>query len=307
MQPHDPCAGKACGRHRPAAGWRALRWAWRTRPDWPWSTSSACPGTWPTPELDAVLRTLTAACHVPMAVVSIASPGLQTYPAEIGVAPYTDVPDRVSFCAEIVETGRPLTVTDASRHPVYAANPRVVAGAIKAYAGHPLVHNGAVVGTVCLQAPGRHRRVAGIPWLIPRARTSSASRSLRSGFVQSSAAPTRRSRGQVGMAGRLEVARNTGGNALRWTTALGPAWRKARRATRHSDPSRGTLVAAGRWCMHRCAGTTRPMWATGSRARSHYAVGSASDQVRPGRRWVPTHRALRPTLPAGGRRQRRAV
>ncbi len=103
------------------------------------------------PDLDAVVSTLVTHCRVPIAVVNIVTPDLQTYPAEIGVgAPSTQLPDDLSFCAEVVRTGRGLLVPDAAQHPVYARNPLVLAGHIGSYAGEPLIHGGHVIGAVSI-------------------------------------------------------------------------------------------------------------------------------------------------------------
>jgi diguanylate cyclase (GGDEF)-like protein len=100
-------------------------------------------------DLDAVVGTVAAALDVPMAVVNIVTPGRQTYPAEVGVgSPCTTVPDQVSFCAAVVDSGLPLSVADAATDPVWSQNPLVQAGIIGAYAGHPLVHDGVVLGAV---------------------------------------------------------------------------------------------------------------------------------------------------------------
>lgn len=106
------------------------------------------------PQLDAIVDTLAAGCRVPMAVISVVTPDRQTYPAEIGVgAGCTEVPDLLSFCAEVVMTGRGLQVADSLRHPVYADNPFVLAGAVRAYAGEPLIFEGCVIGAVSLSDP----------------------------------------------------------------------------------------------------------------------------------------------------------
>jgi diguanylate cyclase (GGDEF)-like protein len=103
------------------------------------------------PELDAVVATLRLACAVPIAVVNIVSANQQTYPAEVGIgAPCTTVPDELSFCAEVVDTGLPLSVPDAAAHPVYAQNPMVREGVIGSYAGVPLVDDGVVLGSVSI-------------------------------------------------------------------------------------------------------------------------------------------------------------
>lgn len=102
-------------------------------------------------DLDAVVATLRLACAVPIAVINIVSENLQTYPAEVGVgAPCTSVPDGLSFCAEVVDTGAAMSVSDAARHPIYSQNPMVLDGVIGAYAGVPLVDNGFVLGSVSI-------------------------------------------------------------------------------------------------------------------------------------------------------------
>ena len=101
--------------------------------------------------LDAVVATLHIACRVPIAVVNIVTVDLQTYPAEVGVgAPCTMVSDQLSFCAHVVDRGSALRVVDAATHPVFFQNPLVVAGAIGAYAGEPLLDNGYVIGAVSI-------------------------------------------------------------------------------------------------------------------------------------------------------------
>jgi diguanylate cyclase (GGDEF)-like protein len=100
-------------------------------------------------DLNAVVATLRIACRVPIAVVNVVTHNLQTYPAEVGIgAPCTRVPDQLSFCAEVVETGAPVAISDASSHPVYGYNPFVTAGVVGAYAGVPLVDDGYVLGSV---------------------------------------------------------------------------------------------------------------------------------------------------------------
>ncbi len=103
------------------------------------------------PDLDAVVATLRLASGSTMAVVNIVTADLQTYPAEVGVgAACTTVADGLSFCAEVVETGRALSVCDAATHPVYSQNPLVLDGLIGAYAGVPLVDDGVILGTVSI-------------------------------------------------------------------------------------------------------------------------------------------------------------
>jgi diguanylate cyclase (GGDEF)-like protein len=103
------------------------------------------------PDLDAVVATLQLACASSMAVVNIVGADLQTYAAEIGVgAPCTTVADGLSFCAEVVDTGRSLAVADAALHSVYGQNPLVLNGLVGAYAGVPLIDDGVVLGSVSI-------------------------------------------------------------------------------------------------------------------------------------------------------------
>lgn len=103
------------------------------------------------PELDAVVAALLAGCRAPIAFINVVTPDRQTYAAEAGVGvAWTQVPDALSFCTEVVTTARALQVPDARNHPVYGGNPFVVAGKVGAYAGEPLVHEGAVVGAVAI-------------------------------------------------------------------------------------------------------------------------------------------------------------
>lgn len=103
------------------------------------------------PGLDAIVETISAGVRVPFAVINIVTENLQTYPAEVGVdSPCTQVPDRVSFCAEVVSTGCGMQVADSLHHPTYARNPLVLSGAVRSYAGEPLLYDGHVIGSVAV-------------------------------------------------------------------------------------------------------------------------------------------------------------
>jgi GAF domain-containing protein len=102
-------------------------------------------------DLDAVVETLRLTTNSPMVVVNIVGVGLQTYAAEVGVgSACTMVPDALSFCAEVVNTGLELTVEDAAMHAIYSKNPLVLSGAVRSYAGVPLVDRDVVLGSVAL-------------------------------------------------------------------------------------------------------------------------------------------------------------
>ncbi|MGY1601713.1 diguanylate cyclase domain-containing protein [Geodermatophilus sp. SYSU D00815] len=102
------------------------------------------------PDLDAVVSYMARTLRAPIAIINLVGPDRQCFPAEIGVGvPYSNVPDELSFCAYVVAEGVPLEVPDATAHPVFAANPAVVAGAIRSYLGVPLVdEDGYVLGSL---------------------------------------------------------------------------------------------------------------------------------------------------------------
>jgi diguanylate cyclase (GGDEF)-like protein len=101
-------------------------------------------------DLDAVVAYMARAVDAPIAVINLVGPDSQCYPAERGVgAPYSQVPDELSFCAYVVALRAPLEVSDAREHPVFAQNPAVAAGAIRAYLGVPLIdEDGYVLGSL---------------------------------------------------------------------------------------------------------------------------------------------------------------
>ncbi|MGY1660588.1 diguanylate cyclase domain-containing protein [Geodermatophilus sp. SYSU D00705] len=101
-------------------------------------------------DLDAVVAYTARALHAPIAVINLVGPDLQCFPAEIGVgAPFSTVPDELSFCAYVVAMREPLEVPDALAHPVFAENPAVAAGAIRSYLGVPLIdEDGFVLGSL---------------------------------------------------------------------------------------------------------------------------------------------------------------
>jgi diguanylate cyclase (GGDEF)-like protein len=101
-------------------------------------------------DLDAVVGYMARALHAPIAVINLVGPDLQCFPAEIGVgAPFSTVPDELSFCAYVVATRQALEVPDALAHPVFAENPAVAAGAIRSYLGVPLIdEDGFVLGSL---------------------------------------------------------------------------------------------------------------------------------------------------------------
>ncbi|MCV2488284.1 sensor domain-containing diguanylate cyclase [Geodermatophilus sp. YIM 151500] len=101
-------------------------------------------------DLDAVVAYMARAVRAPIAIINLVGPDEQCFPAERGVgAPHSHVADELSFCAYVVALRAPLRVPDALDHPVLRENPAVVAGAIRAYLGVPLIdEDGFVLGSL---------------------------------------------------------------------------------------------------------------------------------------------------------------
>lgn len=101
---------------------------------------------------DRVARLVTRLLKVPAGAITIVHPDGQTF---IGAAGLSGEPAKnrgtslsESYCRYVVESGVPLIVGDARRHPLLRDNPAIKNDAI-AYAGVPLVINGETVGTIC--------------------------------------------------------------------------------------------------------------------------------------------------------------
>ena len=101
-------------------------------------------------DLDAVVAYMARAIGAPIAVINLVGPDEQCFPAERGVgAPYSNVPDELSFCAYVVALRAPLQVPDALEHPIFRDNPAVAAGVIRSYLGVPLIdEDGFVLGSL---------------------------------------------------------------------------------------------------------------------------------------------------------------
>ncbi|MCW2537619.1 MAG: Diguanylate cyclase with sensor [Modestobacter sp.] len=102
------------------------------------------------PDLDSLVSHLAQVLRVPTAVINLVGPDHQCYPAECGAGiPSSQVPDKLSFCAQVVAERAPLMVSDARSHPVFSGNPLVLAGRVASYLGVPLIdEDGFVLGTL---------------------------------------------------------------------------------------------------------------------------------------------------------------
>lgn len=104
---------------------------------------------------DQIVTLVAEALAVPTAAVSLVDNRRQFICNAIGLdddlAAAREVPLDQSVCQYTVSKGRPLIVEDARLDPELSTHPSVVAGALVAYAGIPLVDPaGHAVGTLCV-------------------------------------------------------------------------------------------------------------------------------------------------------------
>ena len=107
--------------------------------------------TEPDPAVDALTRLAARVFRVPLAGVSLIDADRQWFKSMIG-GPAPNVSREQSFCADVVESGRLLVVTDAAAHPRYAYFPQAQAKpGVRGYAGAPLVgREGLTLGALCV-------------------------------------------------------------------------------------------------------------------------------------------------------------
>ncbi|MFF5264638.1 GAF domain-containing protein [Actinomadura viridis] len=65
------------------------------------------------------------------------------------------------YCPEVLERGRALILPDVYASPRFAGNAVVDQLGIRTYAGAPLIHQGVVLGTVCVVGTAPRRRETG--------------------------------------------------------------------------------------------------------------------------------------------------
>lgn len=103
-------------------------------------------------DLERILDIVTSTCKVPAAAMTIVTPGAQSFLGSRGLhVRHSDVPDPLAFCAQVVASGRALTVTDATEHPLFASNPHVEAGLVRSAVGVPLLDRDEIpLGALCV-------------------------------------------------------------------------------------------------------------------------------------------------------------
>jgi PAS domain S-box-containing protein len=100
--------------------------------------------------LDALVRSASRALACPIAAINLVDEQHQCSKAIVGADAF-DGPRATSFCAHTIAGDSWLSVADASADARFAHNPLVVGSpGIRAYAGWPLVVDGACVGALCV-------------------------------------------------------------------------------------------------------------------------------------------------------------
>jgi GAF domain-containing protein len=107
--------------------------------------------------LQKLVEDTARAFDVPIALVSFILEDRQWFKAHFGLSPEIaaarSTAREISFCRHVVEGDlcQPLVVPDAASHPYFAANPLVMSGVVRSYAGAPLVTpSGQILGTLCI-------------------------------------------------------------------------------------------------------------------------------------------------------------
>ena len=105
----------------------------------------------PEREFDALAQAAALVCDVPVSLVSLVDADRQWFKAKVGMPGVSETPREVAFCAHAIHQDGIFEVPDASVDPRFAANPLVISGDIRFYAGATLrLADGAHVGTLCV-------------------------------------------------------------------------------------------------------------------------------------------------------------
>lgn len=104
---------------------------------------------------DRVSRLATRVLGTPVSLVSIVDGDRQFFKSQIGLpepwASARQTPISHSFCRYVTESGHPLAITDAHRHPLVAENGAVADIGVVAYLGVPVRDlHGTVLGSFCV-------------------------------------------------------------------------------------------------------------------------------------------------------------
>jgi GAF domain-containing protein len=108
----------------------------------------------PEESFDRLTRLTSSVLNVPVALVSLVDSDRQFFKSCLGLpqpwAAQRQTPLSHSFCQHVVESRRPLVISDAREHPRLRDNPAIRDLGVIAYAGAPLITpDGHVLGTLC--------------------------------------------------------------------------------------------------------------------------------------------------------------
>ncbi|RJK97965.1 EAL domain-containing protein [Vallicoccus soli] len=122
-------------------------------------------------ELDDIAALAAAVAGAPSAAVSIALPERVVFAGRHGLpgGRRLDVPETSVPCAHVVAGRAAVRVVDATLDPYWESTELVVAGALRGYAGHPVVVEDQVLASLCVLGdqpldlpPEAHRRLAAL-------------------------------------------------------------------------------------------------------------------------------------------------
>jgi diguanylate cyclase (GGDEF)-like protein len=104
----------------------------------------------PEAAFDRVTRLVAEVLHVPVALFTLVTVERQVFKSSVGVGDLRETPLSHSFCRHVVDSGAPLEVVDARKHPKVRDNPSIEEFGIVAYLGVPLTtSDGVRLGALC--------------------------------------------------------------------------------------------------------------------------------------------------------------